>query len=440
MLVYLHSSGVGLGNKLESLVSTMLLALFSGRAFVVDWNQPPGDDMFNRDCGYQDLFSPSIASRQEYLQFIQRNQSSHQGHQGYMPVVQSSLLNELLGMEFRSYPGFLLQSIQHTNVRDWCLHFLCPNRVDGISPSFESSMDEAFLLNESGEDPFSAMFGSAKIVAIDSNQWIGEFLRHHPIVGKQVHNFFKEGGIALLYELYLQPSASIRAEMDQFMKKHNWTAYPSPIDVLRGTARSKQELRHRQVYGLQIRMTEGWPISQNARTHFVPCVAMIHELLNPWNQQQQQQLRQHRLRKVQQTMEKAALFLATDDPQTRQWLLDFVRSHAEQLQFEVIYDDAPYERWKCGGIRRGLFDMYLLGQSDSLVFSSASTFGYMAYARYNVPSWQVTKDTGLCIPVVEAIPCTHMWHYVPEQCGACPNAGKLFEASLHTANRWSCHL
>ncbi len=138
-------------------------------------------------------------------------------------------------------------------------------------------------------------------------------------------------------------------------------------------------------------------------------------------------------------MGKAVLFLATDDPPTRQWLLDFVNSHADQLPFIVIYDDAPYERWKCGGIRRGLFDMYLLSQTDSLIFSSSSTFGYMAYARYGVPSWQVTKDTGLCIPVVEAVPCTHMWAHVPAQC-ACPNASKLFEASLHTANRWSCHL
>ena len=73
--------------------------------------------------------------------------------------------------------------------------------------------------------------------------------------------------------------------------------------------------------------------------------------------------------------------------------------------------------WQAGSISHGsssaahraFVDMWLLGDTASIVTTCGSTFGYVAHARTNIKPITITLDTAEAVQMNTSEPCLHAW-------------------------------
>ncbi len=83
-------------------------------------------------------------------------------------------------------------------------------------------------------------------------------------------------------------------------------------------------------------------------------------------------------------------------------------------------------------MHRAFVDLWLLGETVSVVTTCGSTFGYVAHARRNLKPIVITLDTAEAIPMNTSEPCMHTWPFLLEL--------KCFRGNFHTAMATFGHL
>lgn len=111
----------------------------------------------------------------------------------------------------------------------------------------------------------------------------------------------------------------------------------------------------------------------------------------------------------------------------------FLATDHEPMRMEVRKALGDRVFWQSGDIsassssamHRAFVDLWLLGETVSVITTCGSTFGYVAHARRNLKPIVVTLDTAEVIRLNTSEPCMHTWPFLLEL--------KCFRGNFHTA-------
>ncbi len=98
----------------------------------------------------------------------------------------------------------------------------------------------------------------------------------------------------------------------------------------------------------------------------------------------------------------------------------------------VFWQTGDISASSSSAMHRAFVDLWLLGETASIVTTCGSTFGYVAHARSNLKPIVITLDTAEAIHINTSEPCMHTWPFLLEL--------KCFRGNFHTAMAQFGHL
>jgi hypothetical protein len=101
----------------------------------------------------------------------------------------------------------------------------------------------------------------------------------------------------------------------------------------------------------------------------------------------------------------------------KHWVIG--RSHNHGFNFQitvgrVFWQPGDISASSSSAMHRAFVDMWLLGETVSVITTCGSTFGYVAHARSNLKPIVVTLDTAEAIQLNTSEPCMHTWPFLLE--------------------------
>ena len=107
------------------------------------------------------------------------------------------------------------------------------------------------------------------------------------------------------------------------------------------------------------------------------------------------------------------------------------------MKVKVVWYDAPISRDAFDGVAAALVDIYAIASSDTIIASSSSTFGYVAYGLSSkVPYVIGCRDN--CYKEISSQPCFHWWNGIFDDPSAkqCFDREKLNPDSINIHTCW----
>ncbi|KAG0348748.1 hypothetical protein BG004_004324 [Podila humilis] len=483
----------GLGNRLQALLSTVVLAMVTKRAIVLDWRATP-----QCKAEFLDLFQQPDGIAWDFWSVWNRNPDTHANHQRSTPV---------------TIPGEWLPYCRGCLLRD---------------PITPSSMWSRMLCGtDLGVDE------SQPWKEIISTQWFLPVIQHNPIWRAELCRMFPEGdhknAFQLLAKKILRPSATVQSQIDSVL-----TRIPRDVTTLIGLqvrrtennaaggynieesfltcadqvvdeeiersdrawmARQKQKGRHQKqriddgniknrapttVYNrLPTELEEMWIEREKRKnqpkfayilaTDYHPTRLHFQEILGDelyvlentfqsatatahgrqQRQQQhddhdeQQQLQQQEQQQLQQ-QQKQQQHLSTANTIDSSHRIGLLK-HSNQLTSNTSSamdaksttqnsQRAVVARNSVQGVQMAVAEMFLLAHADRIIASPYSTFGYFAHGYANVQP-NIVKRDGTCIHRKSTQPCFQYWFGFANGGASCP-----IKATIEMSEDYDCWL
>ena len=79
------------------------------------------------------------------------------------------------------------------------------------------------------------------------------------------------------------------------------------------------------------------------------------------------------------------------------------------LMFRVFWQSGDISHTSSAAMHRAFVDMWLLGESASIITTCGSTFGYVAHARTNLKPITITLDSAEAVQINTSEPCMQAW-------------------------------
>ncbi|KAF9353933.1 hypothetical protein BGX34_011293 [Mortierella sp. NVP85] len=433
-----QSSDDGLGNRLQALLSSVVLAMVTKRAIVLDWTATP-----QCSANFTDLFQAPDNLDWDFL---------------------------------TKFPDH--KDLKEYKARDEIWYAYCRNCALRSSITPDSTWSDLLCDYKLGLDE------KKPIVQVTSTQWFLPVIQHNPYWRQELCHMFPDGGknaFEILAKKLLRPSQAVQQKIDSVLNR-------VPDDVT--------------LIGLQVRRTENNAVDSSIEDSFLSCAEEVAEeeeakFLETWrtgslrSQTRRDFGRNRRGSRGSQinndgdssrlvlegsmtaaqksrigtrngsdgnartSRPKFAYYLATDYRPTRAhfqkilgdqlFVLDNTfqvnkspsssfalapssnvsgsnnpDSHQSNLS-ETLDNLSPSPspltsraqreavvRNSVEGVQTAVAEMFLLAQSDRIIMSPYSTFGYFAHAHANVQP-NVVKRDGTCIKRKSTQPCFQYW-------------------------------
>ncbi|KAF9096050.1 hypothetical protein BGX23_012073 [Mortierella sp. AD031] len=350
----------GLGNRLQALLSSVVMAMVTRRAIILDWLAMP-----QCNANFTDLF---------------------QQPEGLAWDLNTTLPYHKDMPEYKTKPEIWYPYCRNCALRS------------PITP--ESTWSNLLCNANLGID------SSTPIVQIFSTQWFLPVLQHNPHWKRELCHMFPQGGknaFQVLSQKLLKPSGVVQAKIDSVMDR-------IPKDVT--------------LIGLQVRRTENNAVGQGIEDAFLSCAADVVQeeerksagfasidrrpgssgSVEPHLVQTGQYLDDNTPSTGATGSKKSgrfAYYLATDYRPTR--------AHFQEVLGEELYVlDNTFHITKPPGVQSAVAEMFLLAQADRIISSPYSTFGYFAHGYANVQP-NIVKRDGTCIKRRSTQPCFQYW-------------------------------
>ncbi|KAG0340573.1 hypothetical protein BG000_011701 [Podila horticola] len=429
-LVY-QPSDDGLGNRLQALLSSVVLAMVSRRAIILDWVAMP-----QCNANFTDLFEH--------------------------PPGLSWDMNTTLPVNFRDMPEYKKKpEIWYPYCRNCALR----GPIDSTSNWSKLLCREDLGLNS-----------TIPLVQIFSTQWFLPVIQHNPFWRSELCHMFPGGGenaFEVLAKTLLKPAKPVQDKIDQVMDR-------IPKDAT--------------LIGLQVRRTENNAVGHEIEDSFLSCADRVVEeeiakaKIGGRTAQYKDRLygrdeivqQGHALRGVTRQesnsrseipavpssgVPKFAYYLATDYRPTRAhfqeilgdqlYVLDntfsaktsrspLSNSYSEEdprLDPESPSSLSPstpqreaVARNSVQGVQTAVAEMFLLAQADRIISSPYSTFGYFAHGYANVQP-NIVKRDGTCIHRKSTQPCFQYWFGFANGGASCP-----VRATIEMSEDYDCWL
>ena len=197
-----------------------------------------------------------------------------------------------------------------------------------------------------------------QLIIIKSTQWFAPVLAHNQHFRSQVCSMIGHDIFGTLFNKLFKPSDDILSKINSLKKEF---------------------LKSDKVIGLQIRKIEGNSIDDSQFDVFLRCAKSLSiGAKNP------------------------KYFISTDNINTK--------VYASKLlgQSQVIMHNDSIDRGTTDGIKNALVDLWLLGETEDVIISPYSTFGYVAHARTSKIPYIVTRNNK-CVKLISSQPCFQYW-------------------------------
>ncbi|KAF9372371.1 hypothetical protein CPB97_001311 [Podila verticillata] len=395
----------GLGNRLQALLSTVVLAMVTKRAIVLDWSASP-------QCNA------------EFLDLFKQPDLSWDFNSVWHTIYDASNVPSSIPGEWLPYCRSCLVRTPITPTSAWS-RVLCGTDL---------GMDET--------QPW---------LQILSTQWFLPVIQHNPFWREELCSMFPEAGknaFQLLAQKLLKPANAVQDRIDQVVER-------IPKDAT--------------LIGLQVRRTENNAVGDAMEDAFLSCADQVVEeeieisdmawmarqrlaspadkkqrLLNEWEEMwTSREKRKHQ--------PKFAYFLATDYHPTRTHFQDILGDELFVLDNTFDYVSAvvsgtknptsslPQQREAVArnsveGVQTAVAEMFLLAKADRIISSPYSTFGYFAHGYANVQP-NVVKRDGTCIRRKSTQPCFQYWFGFANGGAMCP-----IKATIEMSEDYDCWL
>ncbi|KAG0030121.1 hypothetical protein BGZ81_003038 [Podila clonocystis] len=429
-LVY-QPSDDGLGNRLQALLSSVVLAMVSRRAIILDWVAMP-----QCNANFTDLFQH--------------------------PAGLSWDMNSTLPVDFRDLPEYKKKpEIWYPYCRSCALR----GPIDTTSNWSKLLCREDLGLNS-----------TIPLVQIFSTQWFLPVIQHNPYWRSELCHIFPGGGenaFEVLAKTLLKPAMPVQDKINQVMDR-------IPKDAT--------------LIGLQVRRTENNAVGHEIEDSFLSCADKVVEeeiaktKLGGRTIQHKDRLygrdeivqQGHSLGRVKRQdsnshleipegsisgVPKFAYYLATDYRPTRAhfqeilgdqlYVLDntfsaktspstLSNSYSDEetprldLESSSSFSPSPQReavaRNSVQGVQTAVAEMFLLAQADRIISSPYSTFGYFAHGYANVQP-NIVKRDGTCIHRKSTQPCFQYWFGFANGGASCP-----VRATIEMSEDYDCWL
>ncbi|KAF9326554.1 hypothetical protein BG006_010035 [Podila minutissima] len=420
----------GLGNRLQALLSTVVLAMVTKRAIVLDWRASP-----QCNAEFLDLFEQPDGLAWDHAS-VRYN------------------LYDSTNVPPWSMPGEWLPYCRSCLIRK------------PISPA--SSWSRLLCGTDLGIDK------SQPWLQILSTQWFLPVIQHNPFWRAELCRMFPDAGrnaFQLLAQKLLRPAHVVQDKIDQVMDR-------IPKDAT--------------LIGLQVRRTENNAVGNEIEEAFLGCAdQVVEEEIEKshmaWIARQKlgsTASRKQRLlseveelwakREKRKQQPKFAYFLATDYHPTRMHFQDILGDELFVLEntFDAVrktspstpspaaaqvvgragnaplYSSSPAPGAKPSslpqrdavarnsvlGVQTAVAEMFLLAQADRIISSPYSTFGYFAHGYANVQP-NIVKRDGTCIRRKSTQPCFQYWFGFANGGTSCP-----VRATIEMSEDYDCWL
>ncbi|KAF9428074.1 hypothetical protein BGZ94_003439 [Podila epigama] len=418
----------GLGNRLQALLSTVVFAMLTNRAILLDWTATP-----QCHAEFLHLFQQPDGLDWDPVHVLKNIYNVTKTDPTMMNPSESSIPFDMPG-EWLPYCRSCLARTPITPASPWS-HLLC----------------DADLGIDSAEPWFQIM----------STQWFLPVLQHNPHWRAALCQMFPNGGsnaFEILAKTLLKPSKPVQDKIESVLVK-------IPRDVT--------------LIGLQVRRTENNAVGHEIEDAFLSCAKKVMDeesllydrnrfaqadavagtsLRDPKSTLLLTELEEQRLqyeREMARHRPKFAYFLATDSHATRthfQAVLGeklfvlkdtFVTTDHDNVG-EIDHVDGPttppthhrnaISRNSVQGVQTAVAEMYLLAHADRIISSPYSTFGYFAHGYANVQP-NIVKRDGTCTRRKSTQPCFQYWFGFANGGAACS-----IRATIEMSEDYDCWL
>jgi hypothetical protein len=197
-----------------------------------------------------------------------------------------------------------------------------------------------------------------RIIAIKSTQWFAPVLAHNPGFRSKICEITGPDIFGILFRKLIKPKRVIL----------------NKINLL------KQEFsKSDQVVGLQIRKIEGNSIDDDQLEVFLRCAKAIS--VNSKNPK---------------------FYISTDNIETKNYVVKLLGLN------QVIINNSSLDRGSVDGMQNALIDLWLLGETNDVIISPYSTFGYVAHGRTSKIPYMITRNNK-CVKMINSQPCFQYW-------------------------------
>lgn len=424
-----------LGNRIQSLVAGFLMALLSGRIFLVSWPVSPGlsnetvSDLFEIPRGL-------VAWEAEHV-FAQLSKHEIENSQHHLPLHHAQLsegwgellcsnltetyTSKFLIVESNQYfaPALALNGHYTETVRElftreaFTLVQTPGSNGGGEHESAEVRETRSLSEEEKSSTATTKMSQKRKKMTKQKKRGgVGTSMAHRPHhrapLPLRTLDIF-----GALSPLILRPTADLRKQMQSFGRDHLGVGEIA-TNGFTGSNTNDDSAADNPVtppytVGIQLRTKDRHPMSDRQIDAFLSCAkaaAMASSAAS--GSERWQRLSGDDTDAPLQTS--PVIFLATDRPALRQVLKKRHGLDGRDGAPLLVWWDAPVAT-DVSGMHGALLDLWLLGFADEMYMSHGSTFGYVAHGRVGVPPSIVSK-TGSCVTEISAEPCMHVWPFL----------------------------
>ena len=259
-------------------------------------------------------------------------------------------MQSLFQAEYNQYRSNFLRNDYYQKLSTWVPYCrLCP---------FRGYPKEDEIYNKLLCDKGFGFNTDENLIIIKSTQWFAPVLAHNQYFRSRVCDTIGPDIFGTLFKKLFKPKYDILNKI-QLMKK--------------------QFLQSDRVIGLQIRKIEGNSIDDSQFDVFLRCAKSLSMgAKNP------------------------KYFLSADNIETK--------DHATRLLGinQIIAHNNTLDRSSIDGMKNALIDLWLLGESDEIIISPYSTFGYVAHGRTSKVPYLVTRNNK-CVKLLSSQPCFQYW-------------------------------
>lgn len=416
-----------LGNRIQSLVAAFLMALLSGRTFLVSWPVSPGlsnetvSDLFEIPRGL-------VAWEAEHV-FAQLTKDEIEKNQHHLPLHHAQLsegwgellcnnltetyTSKFLIVESNQYfaPALALNGHYTQTVRELFTREAATltNALDADEHDYDAANKEL-----AGKDQPKAshkrnkMKKGKKAGAARTGHGSGASMTQPAPLPLHTLDIF-----GALSPLILRPVADLRKQMRQFGRKYLGVGGTTTKKLSGSTENDDATIRSSAsppyTVGIQLRTKDRHPMSDRQIDAFLSC-AKAAAMANSAVPGSEWWLRSSSGDVDAPLQRPPVIFLATDRPALRQELKERHGLDGRDGAPLLVWWDAPVST-DVSGMHGALLDLWLLGFADEMYMSHGSTFGYVAHGRVGVPPSIVSK-TGSCTREISAEPCMHVWSFL----------------------------